>query len=304
MERRRFKYLKLFSTTFFALLIFFVFFLSPTQAGECPLPAQGNITLSSCVISAGRKVGVGQGNIIIPSGVTLQMENNTELVFEPGYFIRVDGYILKPSRTAIIKKGNFTVGPTYYKLTVDIYKGREYGFGSVISNPPGINCNWDMTINNPLCSTNFPAGSTVTLNAIAGVGSYFSSWDGDCSGTLSSSCTLLMNRDKLVGVRFFPSTNNGTIISCGSGGASLRCDGYNASLGAMVIHYCFERNVAYELRDARVSNKTIAYLGVGPKEGDYYHYTPWPPPPREYCLAPVGSSRLTCHDYLWCPGSR
>ena len=58
------------------------------------------------------------------------------------------------------------------------------GSGTVTSNPPGIFCN------NTTCSYPFPGGVIVNLVATPGIGSLFSSWGGDCSGSEGCSLTL------------------------------------------------------------------------------------------------------------------
>jgi serine protease AprX len=67
------------------------------------------------------------------------------------------------------------------------------GAGAVTSSPAGISCR-------PGCSAGFAAGSQVTLTASADVGSIFSGWSGDCSGT--GLCTLTMSADHSVTASF------------------------------------------------------------------------------------------------------
>lgn len=62
------------------------------------------------------------------------------------------------------------------------------GSGAVTSNPAGISCGAD-------CSEAYATGTSVTLTASSAVGSYFSAWSGDCSGT-SPSCTVTMSAAK------------------------------------------------------------------------------------------------------------
>src|SRR5205085_1814950 len=58
------------------------------------------------------------------------------------------------------------------------------GTGTVISNPPAINCG-------SACGHAFDHGSEITLTATASQGSQFSGWSGDCSG--KRTCALTMD---------------------------------------------------------------------------------------------------------------
>jgi len=58
------------------------------------------------------------------------------------------------------------------------------GAGSILSNPAGINCPGS-------CSANFPTGTNLSLQAIAGVGSTFTQWMGLCAGVSATSNVLL-----------------------------------------------------------------------------------------------------------------
>jgi len=67
------------------------------------------------------------------------------------------------------------------------------GGGTVTSSPPGIDCG-------DACSTEFPAGSTVTLTAVAATGSAFSGWSGACVGM--SACVVTMAEAREVTATF------------------------------------------------------------------------------------------------------
>lgn len=88
------------------------------------------------------------------------------------------------------------------------------GTGTVTSNPAGISCGSD-------CSEAYATGSSVTLTASSTVGSYFSAWSGDCSGT-SPSCTVTMSAAK----------NVNAIFTAGSPVEPLRVTGLTGAAGS------------------------------------------------------------------------
>lgn len=106
------------------------------------------------------------------------------------------------------------------------------GYGTVISNPDGINCS-------VTCTMNFNSNTQVTLTAIPDTGYSFSGWSGDCSGT-ATSCTLTMDADKSVTALFanvapttFPLTTATTGTGSGTvGGAGNYAAGTTVSLTA------------------------------------------------------------------------
>jgi hypothetical protein len=61
------------------------------------------------------------------------------------------------------------------------------GAGTVDSTPAAISCP-------STCSAQFPATTQVTLNVVAGVGSIFTGWSGDCAG--NGICPLTMDADR------------------------------------------------------------------------------------------------------------
>ena len=67
------------------------------------------------------------------------------------------------------------------------------GTGKVYSTP-GIDCGSD-------CNERYCVGTPVTFTAIAGSGSEFLQWSGDCTGT-DVSCTLEMNTNKTITAEF------------------------------------------------------------------------------------------------------
>ena len=71
-------------------------------------------------------------------------------------------------------------------LSVDIVGG---GTGSVVSNPPGIDCP-------RTCSYSFQACTTVTLTVQPASGNTFAGWGGDCHTCgMNTTCTLTLDRD-------------------------------------------------------------------------------------------------------------
>jgi Tol biopolymer transport system component len=67
------------------------------------------------------------------------------------------------------------------------------GSGTVTSTPAGINCG-------PNCATAFPHGMSVTLTITADIGSSFTGWSGDCTGT--GTCEVTMNAARRVTATF------------------------------------------------------------------------------------------------------
>ena len=68
------------------------------------------------------------------------------------------------------------------------------GMGSVEFSPPPVD---------GLPGMRYPAGTRVTMTAIAGNGSTFTGWKGDCTGTFNP-CTFTMDADKVVTATFQP----------------------------------------------------------------------------------------------------
>jgi len=64
---------------------------------------------TTCIIRTGNTEGVENGDIIIGSGITVQMESNTELVFDDGNSIFINGTIAKTADNSVIKKGNIAM---------------------------------------------------------------------------------------------------------------------------------------------------------------------------------------------------
>jgi Divergent InlB B-repeat domain len=127
--------------------------------------------------------------------------------------------------------------PTAFALAVSLA-----GSGAVTSLPAGINCG-------TTCTTNFVAGTSVTLTAAPAAGQSFSAWGDDCSGA-ANTCVVPMDQARTVSATFVPlsgQTNfsltvnvagSGTVesspagISCGSSCTASFLAGTNVILTA------------------------------------------------------------------------
>ena len=96
------------------------------------------------------------------------------------------------------------------------------GSGSGSITGPGINCPGD-------CSETYANGANVTPECLAGDGSSFGGWSGDCSGG-GASCQVAMTSDRSAGANFVASTpQTGTlkVSAAGSGSGSITGPGIN-----------------------------------------------------------------------------
>jgi hypothetical protein len=78
------------------------------------------------------------------------------------------------------------------------------GTGSVRSSPEGVACGND-------CAESYPAGSTVTLQAVPDAGSVFAGWGGDCGGT--GDCLVEMDRPRAVTASFAPAPAGNPVVN-------------------------------------------------------------------------------------------
>ncbi len=78
------------------------------------------------------------------------------------------------------------------------------GNGTITSDPAGIACN-------STCSTLFPYGTLITLNAVPAPGHTFAGWVGACTGT-GLSCTVTMIRAHTVGAVFTAPPSSGAVL--------------------------------------------------------------------------------------------
>jgi hypothetical protein len=81
---------------------------------NCGLPHTGSdmhinsteMGSDSCEVDG--EVGIEDGNLYIDSGVTIQMNPNSTIIFNQGKFIRVDGIIAKSANNTVIRKGHIS----------------------------------------------------------------------------------------------------------------------------------------------------------------------------------------------------
>jgi YVTN family beta-propeller protein len=99
------------------------------------------------------------------------------------------------------------------------------GSGTVTSNPLGINCG-------TTCIESVPAGTAVSLNALASSGSEFSGWSGPCTGT--GSCDLVVNSDQFVTATFgTPAIAVPNVVGMTQAAATTAITGAGLTVGAV-----------------------------------------------------------------------
>lgn len=98
---------------------------------------------------------------------------------------------------------------TSYTLSVD---KTGAGSGTVTSFPAGIDCGVD-------CGEAYGDGTVVTLTAAPAVGSVFSGWSGDCTGT--GTCVVTMSQARSVTAMFSVQTFELTVSLAGAGSGSV-----------------------------------------------------------------------------------
>ena len=89
-----------------------------------------------------------------------------------------------------VQPGFVPVAAGFYALTV-----HDYGEGTIISSPSGIDCGAN-------CSADFRAGSEVTLQALPDSNYRFEGWSGACVG--ESNCVVFMDNAAFVNALFVP----------------------------------------------------------------------------------------------------
>jgi hypothetical protein len=117
---------------------------------------------------------------------------------------------------AVTATFNVLLTPGPYLLTV-IKAGA--GKGYVVSATVGINCGDELLDD---CSEVYPAGTPVTLTAIAISGSSFAGWSGACAGVVVPSCTVTMSQALTVTATFnSPTAYFLTVLKQGTGSGTV-----------------------------------------------------------------------------------
>jgi Divergent InlB B-repeat domain len=89
--------------------------------------------------------------------------------------------------------GGLSSSSASYSLTIN-----KTGPGTITSNPAGINCG-------TTCTGSFANGTTVTLTATPDANSSFTGWGGDCTGTGTSTCKVVISGNKVAAATFVAS---------------------------------------------------------------------------------------------------
>ncbi len=133
--------------------------------------------------------------VSIPKGKSKQVETDAEWDGESWLRLTLTGDRI----SNYTGRGEFAIGETedypFIKYRRSVY---VVGNGTVTSDPPPINCRKD---SGP-CSSDYPAGTVVTLTADPDPGESFIGWGGhDCSGT-NATCTVVMDQDRFAYASF------------------------------------------------------------------------------------------------------
>jgi cysteine-rich repeat protein/VCBS repeat-containing protein len=114
------------------------------------------------------------------------------------YLINVTGNSSGIIRSTVF---NLTVNIIKYNLTLNKTSG--YSYGTITSNPSGIDCGTSCN----LAYSEFSSGTLVTLTATPSLGSNFYSWGNSCSGS-SLTCAVTMDQAKTVTANFTKCSNS------------------------------------------------------------------------------------------------
>jgi len=98
-----------------------------------------------------------------------------------------------PNRISYFDNQDFNIYPIEHEEYKHAVIVEKQGFGTVISNPEGINCG-------STCTSRYPKGASVSFQPDPVSGYSFSGWGGACSGT--GPCILTMNADNQVTATF------------------------------------------------------------------------------------------------------
>jgi hypothetical protein len=140
---------------------------------------------------------------------------------------------------------NYTYTTTQY-LTVS---KSGTGSGMVTSSPAGIDCG-------ATCSYAFAYNTSVTLSAVAAVGSTFSGWNGaGCSGT--GACTVTMGSARSVTATFAQNTYTLVITKDGTGSGTITSSPSGINCGA-ICSYAFAYNTSVTLTAVASAGSTFS----------------------------------------------
>ncbi|MEZ4404644.1 MAG: hypothetical protein R3B06_31780 [Kofleriaceae bacterium] len=126
------------------------------------------------------------------------------------------------------------------------------GAGTVTSTPAGLTCG-------PTCAAMFPAGTQVTLTAVADAGASFTGWTGACTGA-QPACTFTLTADASVTATFAPVTYTVTTSLVGNGAGTVTAT--PATLGLDCPAAC-SATVAYDTPVTLTATPTGASLFLG-----------------------------------------
>jgi hypothetical protein len=168
---------------------------SITDRGFC-YSLSPNPTLSDNTISLGMG-GIGNFNA-----------NINGLISSTTYYVKA--FATNINGTVYGEELLFTTSPIYYSVNTS---KSGLGFGTIQSNPSGIDCGID-------CIENFAEGTLITLTASPNVGSTFAGWSGSgCSGT--GNCSFTINSNQTINAMFNLNSYTLNVNKTGTGTGSV-----------------------------------------------------------------------------------
>ncbi|HET6171710.1 MAG TPA: polysaccharide deacetylase family protein, partial [Gaiellales bacterium] len=177
--------------------------LSVTRSGT----GGGSVTGSSAGIDCGLSCGADYAN-----GTTVTL---TAVAAAGSSFSGWSGACSGSSATCtVLLRSAKSVDAIFTLLPVHLSVTRSgTGTGTVTSSPAGISCG-------ATCDADLANGASVTLGAVAAVGSRFTSWTGGCSGS-SATCTVSLSAAKSVTAIFSLLPVHLSVTGSGTGGGSV-----------------------------------------------------------------------------------